>query len=774
MDNFFLKETINKRRLLNIIQWGRIDDNERKQLRKYLKLMNQDNQVVVLYHKNLNIGRRYASKGLSLQMFSKSVRQSLTYDTHIDIDIVNCHLVLMSQYCSKNNIYSPHLNTFNSERNSKLQEIMTKCGVSRKVAKEFILTIMYLGDGDSYCVNNGFVSTPPSWVDDLIKEFKIIADIIIGLNEDISKQVNSLKKKEHKNKKASVMSYVLQIIEDDIIMNARNKLLEMEYEVETLCFDGLMVLKTEDTFTNLDDLNAYCFNKTGYNVEFEIKPMTNLLNITDEEDVCCSIDYNYEHTDYYDQDYHFSLKMDSDYKTYILRKQYFELFCCKVITPDACFVFQNGKDKDPNIYNTKQMSMVCQPVESGYISAMGNRIMFWDKWIIDPKQRVYRKYDFIPYNMIKADVDIFNMFLGMNEHIYGKPSENPQKMLKPYFDIVRELCGGIDKDADYLHKFFANIFQEPTKRPPTTIVIKGKQGTGKNLVLDAIGNMVDKIHYITTSNVKDLFGEHAEGFYRKLLVNLNEAEGKDTFDYEGKIKSFVTDDSITLNPKFVRPCQVSNHARLVITTNKETPIPIDVKSQDRRYVVYKTTEEYLKYSQSAWANLYNHFRKPVFMATLHTYYMGLDLNEFDWIKERPITKAYRDMCSLYVPTEALFFADYIENAKWIVIDPHEDTPIVDKNISIDVKCQDLFDSYCFYCKINKFYGDKSPNSRAFGGKLLGLNLPLYKHKGWDTNYWRFIPNEIYTFMELKRWINDFGDKDVKVVVGEEFDENYFD
>lgn len=767
------KETINKTRLISLMNSDLITLEEKKQLKKYFKMFGNSNYVNITYTKNLNMGRRYALNGLSLQMFSKKIRHTLTYDTHIDIDIVNCHLVLMSQYCKKNNIYCPHLDTFNSERNSRLNEIMTTCNVSKKVAKELILTIMYLGQMNDYCVNNGFDAIVPLWCDDLNNEFITIADLIVSKNEDILKQVISSRKKEYTNKKASVVSYVLQIIEDDLIMNARNKLLDMGFHVETLCFDGVMILKKDIHKEHLDDLNAYCFNKTGYNVEFEIKPMSNVLNLQDDEEE--HIQYTFEHTDFYNQEYCSKLnELGTPFQKYNARKQYIELFVCKIITPDACFIFQNGKDKEPYIYNSSTMNVLLEPILSGYVSSTGNSISFWSKWISDPKQRIYRKYDFIPYNMVKPDTTIFNMFLGMNEHIYGKPSKNPQKTLKPFFDIVRELCGGIDKDAEYLHKFFANIFQDPTKRPPISIVIKGKQGTGKNIVLDTIGNMIDKEHYITTSKADDLFGDHAEGFYRKLLVNLNEAEGKDTFNFEGKIKSFITEDNIIVNPKFVRPSKVSNHARLIITTNKETPIPIDVKSKDRRYVVYKTTELYLKYSQVFWTNLYNHFRKPEFMATLHEYYMSLNLDGFDWIKERPITKAYRDMCSLYSPTESLFFADYIENAKWVTINADEDTPIVDKTISVDVKCQDLFDSYGSYCKLNKFYGDNCPNSRAFGGRLIGLNLPINKVRKLDTTYWRFNPNELYVFMEQQRWINDFGDTNDVDVVGEDGENGYFD
>jgi hypothetical protein len=129
------------------------------------------------------------------------------------------------------------------------------------------------------------------------------------------------------------------------------------------------------------------------------------------------------------------------------------------------------------------------------------------------------------------------------------------------------------------------------------------------------------------------------------------------------------------------------------------------------------------------------------------------------------------MCSLYSPTEALFMSDYIENTRWIIADEDE-SPEVDKNLSIDVKCQDLFDEYLSYCKTNRFNGDNCPNSRAFGGRLVGLCLPMDKIKN-VTNYWRFIPNDVYKFMEKQRWINDFGDDTDFNDEGIDADDDYF-
>lgn len=779
MNSLILEEKVSYSRVQELINNSNLDSNQVKQLKKYLKSYNKSKQAFVVHYNpsSLDIGRKYAEQGLSLQSFKKNIRQTLIYDTHIDIDIENCHIVILSQYCKKNMIMCDMINTFNQERASRLQEIMIKCNVNRKVAKELILTIMYLGQIPDYCTEHGFDDIPPDWVDDLQKEFKRIADWIVYNNQDLHKKVKKIKKKEFKNDVSSTMSYVIQIIEDNIIMNARNKLMEMGFDVDCLCFDGLIIQKSDITTDQLEELNAYCFDKTGYAVSFVIKPMEKLIELSEDE-IYDFTNYEFEHLDYFNQLYMGkSLNHDTSEGTYQLRKTYIEHFMCKIQNPDTCFIFQNGEDKTPYIYSSQSLASLLKPIQSGCFSAMGTPISFFDKWTNDLEQRIYRKYDFIPYNIEPPkDTDIYNMFTGMNPHIYKGDynyQENKQlltKKIKPYLDLCQALCGGDDEHAMYFHKFIAQMFQQPTKRPPIAILFKGKQGTGKNLVLDAIGNMIGKEHYITSSKPTDFFGDHAEGAYRKLLININEAEGKDTFQNEGQFKSFITEDTITMNPKFVRPTEISNFARLIITSNKPNPIPIDVKSKDRRYVVFQTTDDYLKYRADFWTKLYNHFRKPDFMYALHWWFLELDLTGFDWIKQRPLTKAYKDMCNMFSPTEALFFEDYIDKALWT------DGADIDRDIEIKLTSSELFEAYETYCKKNRFTKENnSPNIRAFGGRLIDMEFPIIKYKS-SGMMWRFVPNEVYTFMEQKKWINNYDDSDDEEPneEGEDVDDSYFD
>jgi len=761
---YSLIETVNVERLNTLIEHKSLAEVERKQLKAYRKKV-VDGSVQVTYQKRLDMGRRYADNSLSLQNFKKNIRHSLCYDNKMDMDMVNCHPVLLSQYCKKNGIMCDRLDDYILHRDSRLQELMTTCSINRNLAKDFVLCVMYLGFQSDFMTTWGITTMPPSWLDEFQVSMKKISDMIVALNPAIHKKVSACKDKERKNKIASTVSYVAQILEDDILMSAVGKLTELGFKVETLCFDGVLLTKQEITEETLAEVSAHCFQKTGYQVRFEMKPMMNVLNVEDASSYDFST-FPFEHTDMYHQLYCSSLSSSSPEATYQMRKAYIERFMCKVMAPDACFIFQNGEEKEgiivsePFVYSAQSLCCLLKPIQSGLSSPTGISTSFYDKWSCDPSQRIYRKYDFVPFVTQPPRTDIFNMFMGFNPMIFGEGESN----LTVWFDLCLALCGDNEADAAYFHQFLANLFQEPTKRPPVAIVFKGKQGTGKNMVLDTIGNMIGNDHYITSSKPSDFFGDHAEGFYRKLLVNINEAEGKDTFDFEGRIKSFITEPTIMVNPKFVRPTNVSNHARLIITTNKPTPIPIDVKSKDRRYVVYETSDRFKQYGSATWTKMYKYFRSPAFMATLYKYYSTLDISKVDWINDRPITKAYRDMCNMFSPTEALFLENYIDTL------PEKDR----SDPEFSVKSIDLFTKYETFCSSNRFTKENnSPNSRAFIGRLNSLGLPMIQHKEHNAIHWQFVPADVYAFMTDRRWIGDYGQGEVQKETTVELDASLF-
>jgi len=779
-----MKETINQTRLSALINHPSLTPEEVNQLKAYKKKANKnDGSIVVTYNKRLDMGRRYAEKSLSLQNFSKKIRHTLVHDTHIDIDIANCHPVVLSQYCRKNGIRCDVLDEYVRHRDTKLQDIMDTCKISRSTAKEMVIVVMYLGLLSDFCITNGVSIPPPAWVDELSNEFKQIGDSIKGKNETIYKKVCVSKSKDHKkNKTSTTMSFVNQIIEDDLIMHARQKLSDSGFIVETLCFDGLLILKRDIDEELLGTLTAYCEEKTGYVVQFEVKPMSLGLELI--EQTTFNFD-DYEHPaetlEQYDQKYCSTLTRSNEYEEYALKKHYIEKFLCKVLQPEPQFVFQNGLDRRCDFWNPTACSNAFTPITSGLKNQMGSPEPFYNHWARDVNHRHYTRYDFVPYNLVSScPPDVLNVFEGFNPEIYGDVimPDRREKVLTPYIDLVRELCGGVDADAMYFHHFIAQMFQDPEHKPPVAIIFKGKQGTGKNMLLDALGNMINKTHYITSSNPEDFYGSHAEGYYRKIMVNLNEAEGKKTFDFEGMMKSMITEDTMTINPKNVRPSVVKNVARTIITTNKATPVSIDVRSKDRRYVAYQTTDVYLNKSAKFWSQLYGHFRKPEFMRALYQWFMEFNVENYNWIKNRPLTEAYKEMCNLYSPVEALFFEDMYLKKSW---DDSEDTDVEsspDPTVKATLSISAMYNKYEAFAKKHRFMKDSSgmASSRAFVSKLVELDFPIIRTRSNTEKTLTFVPREMLDHAISRNWLMGYETEQAEICDDgkETYEESYFD
>jgi hypothetical protein len=483
-------------------------------------------------------------------------------------------------------------------------------------------------------------------------------------------------------------------------------------------------------------------------------------------------------------------KFDTQYfntlKTYQNKKSYFEHFVCKVMRPQTVFIYAENDNKDFNclLYSEENIKSAFKHLKSG-IFKKEKETNFVDEWLNDVEMKVYNNMDFLPFNGIRNinktnNKETYNLFNGYNKNIESEyKKQNKEQLLKPFKDLLFELVGADKECFDYFYNFLGHLIQKPNERIPIAFIFKSKQGVGKNVMLEAIGNIIGQAHYISSSNPKDFFGDYAEGIYRKLLVNINECEGKDTFDYEGRLKSIITEDKMTLNPKFVRQYTINNYARLIIFTNKPNPVPIDVRSKDRRYVVYQSTEKYLdkKYGTTFWNKLVAHLRKPEFIACLYEDLNSIDLNKIKWKESRPITKAYLEMCKLYVPVEAMFLESWIEEDK----DNNLNSELSDEEYisnKIDIPTVDFYEKYKDYCRKFGYINDKSYQATLvkFTSRLSELDLEIHKQKTEKTTVFRFTPKYILKTMEERNWIIkkelEIDVEELKNIGGDDFDD-YF-
>jgi hypothetical protein len=779
--------------------------SEKKQLTRYKSLINEETSLAKVSYKRttgMSFGRSNPNGAVGMFSMRKQTRHTLAKRTGmVDYDIVNCHPELLLQLCKANGLSCKELEYYVANRNPVLERLMRITGCDRDRAKELFIRLLYFGSFKNWLKEKRDPETKEiiqpeiciyafqndmdfvNWIDALVAELAIIGEHIVKANPKLTKEIEKnkeLKKKTNYNKTGSVVSFFLQEYEIRVLETLYKYCCEKGYIVNNvcvLCADGIMLEEARVQGADLlTEFNQVVKEKTGFNLRFDKKEMNECL--TDEfiqEHIISEKDLDRAKFERFDNDYFNSL---AGYR----RKQiYFEMFVCKILRPDPVYAYIEtdcGFD-EMSFYTQSKITEAFNHLKTGEFYDNGEPEKFMTKWLGDESIRCYNKMDFLPFNEKEPiPPHIFNLFRGFNPKCGDEFSVSiKDKLLKPFFDLGKELCGGDEKCFAYLLKYIADIFQNPRRKNPIAFIIKGKQGTGKNVFLNAVGTCLGKSHYITSSNPKDFFGDYAEGFYHKLLVNMNECEGRDTFDFEGRIKSFITEDSITLNRKFVQPITISNLARLIIFTNKATPIPIDIRSKDRRYVVYETTDHYLnpKYGTEFWKKLVAHFNRPDFIACLYDYFNTMEIDDFDWRTERPITPAYLQMCKVFVPAEVLWLEYKISNAKKIDNQPNQEFKYFVDWKHEGVSGLELYNQYKDFCKQYGFHKDASyeKSTKTFYAKLRELELPLIQTNPQGSTHFKFDYEEVLLFMKQRKWIDYEDNEKVETkqeIKGEDFSE----
>jgi hypothetical protein len=793
---------------------------EKKQLLKYKSLIDTETKLAkVKYVKvsGMKYGRRNPNGAVGMFQMRKMVRNSLGKRKGLrDVDIINAHPKMTLQLCKKFGLACSKLEIYVLNREAILQKVMSllethyniigwnaKKGEIRDRAKNLFIRLLYYGTFGAWCKEekdeDGKVITPDvpldalvgqdellNYISELTAELKSIGENIMSRNPKLVKDVeknNKKKKKKNPNLTGGVVSFFLQEYEARILEVVYLYCKEQGYienNVCVLCADGIML--EERLIQDADILNEFkqvVNEKTGFDLDFDFKELDG--GLTDEEIDAHQLsadDLDKTKFEKFDVDYFISLS------GYQRKKIYFELFVCKILRPNPTYAYRETaydyETKTPNddviLYTQAEITNTFCHLGSGNFNNFGVEGKFITEWLSDERIKCYNRMDFLPYNdkdKDKIDKSVFNLFRGYNKQIDTEYNvNNKDKILKPFLELGLEICGGEQPHWDYLLDYLADIVQNPQRKCPIAFIVKGKQGTGKNVFLNAVGNVLGKPHYISSSNAKDFFGDYAEGFYHKLLVNINECEGKDTFDFEGKLKSFITEDEITLNAKFVRPVRVLNLSRLLIFTNKPNPIPIDVRSKDRRYVVYETTDKYLdpRYGTEFWKGMINHFKRPEFVACLYDLLNERDISNFS-TSRRPITKAYIQMCKLYVPTEVLFLQNKIANA----LESDAFHQIAKKDVNFEEEAgykplaerfkdgvcgSEIFKEYSSYCKEFGFHKDgaSTTNPKKFYSALTELNIPglVFKHPQNKT-FISFNPDLSLKYFKERNWIDKSDD-----------------
>jgi hypothetical protein len=205
-------------------------------------------------------------------------------------------------------------------------------------------------------------------------------------------------------------------------------------------------------------------------------------------------------------------------------------------------------------------------------------------WLRSPERRTYDETCFLPGK--EAPPRFYNLWRGFDveELTPGRASTAAKKSLENLLDhALKNICANDDSLFTWLMGYFAHLIQKPYEKPLTSVVMKGRKGTGKNVLIKCISRLI-KQHCLLVANRRYLTGNFNGHLEKLLLLTLDEAFWSGDKGAEGILKDLVTGDTHLIERKGQEAYPVKNLTRVVIIGNEDWVVP--ATEDERRYAVF--------------------------------------------------------------------------------------------------------------------------------------------------------------------------------------------
>jgi hypothetical protein len=230
-------------------------------------------------------GRKFAMGAIGLQSFARPIRHTLAGELYKDVDMVNCHPVLLVQYCEKKGYACEHIKSYVENRAKYLEDLMNINSLpinkkNKEWAKKIILVAIN-GSMNEVPKSIRMMNHKPKWFDDFYTQMSKIKEAI-AIDPENAELLKVLKRRGSKinNLEGSLLNHTLCRLEDSILMKCMEYMEDNGLSIKNvvLCFDGFMIPKGINI--ELHDLEKYILEKTQYDVKFDFKPMDETINLT--------------------------------------------------------------------------------------------------------------------------------------------------------------------------------------------------------------------------------------------------------------------------------------------------------------------------------------------------------------------------------------------------------------------------------------------------------------------------------------------------------------
>lgn len=558
----------------------------------------------------LGYGRLYGTIG-SLETLEKECRGTLCKDLYDDLDIKNCHPVLLVQFAKR---YGKDLSEVQAYV-EKRDEILRSVSENRDAAKQEVIRIFYGG------------RTTILFLQPMQKEVREFTKFLIrtGDYDDLYKAVS-----KEDNVYGTFLSYILQTEERKCMLEMKRQLELRRYSVDVLAYDGVMVRKNPDvpiTDCLLRELERSISDVCAYQLVIENKAFVWFDIPVDLATANCEVCPRVPK------------------KEYLEKKELFEEAYFYFSEKDAiCEIQENGSLKFFSLQHARTYLNTWDFIHGSFV----DRTSFLDIWLKDPSRRVIKNISIRPSSDPFTYVQALQFAYSATE-----PPSDAGKYLAHWQSLLDIVAGYDDTKKGYLEKYLAHCIQKPFERPDIALVVTGQKRIGKDTLFDffmdyVVGSALSH-NYTTTEQFWD---KYDTARMNKIFIKLEEAVGHLNKRNEAAFKARITSKDQTFNPKGVQAITCDNFNRYVLTTNETNPVVAD-----ERFVFFAASPR-MKMNAEFFGRIRQELFTPEGGAAVGYHLNELDISGFNARFQAPHDDFQTEVLQSEKTSEELFIAQW--------------------------------------------------------------------------------------------------------------------
>ena len=243
-----LNEIVDKEKLKYILDNNDFDLEVNNLAKNYYDSLDDLGRKRIGYKQKHNCKNRYYAVGSALTYLKKEIRNSIMPKIIKDVDMINCHPVILLNLCQKNEVVCNILKNYVENRDI----ILDSFGDNRKSVKEMFLTVLNGGFKDKYSehprINN--------YLKLLEKEVVKIQEYFYSKDKRyFEKAFNYMRKN---------LSRIILDVENQILQVMINYFISKRVNIFTLEYDGLKIYSDDKSkHFSINDLEKIILEKTG-------------------------------------------------------------------------------------------------------------------------------------------------------------------------------------------------------------------------------------------------------------------------------------------------------------------------------------------------------------------------------------------------------------------------------------------------------------------------------------------------------------------------------